>query len=117
MPNWKPTENFVMSFSDETGEGRTEDEMRAMVEKLREAANPFGFDIQQWGSYTNMKNSMVSLDETENRINLRMLVNSVEGLLQFVRDKYPQDFIKDGPGFSCPHHKELDELLKELCIV
>lgn len=44
-----PQERFIMVFSDETAEDRTREDMDGLVDRLREAAAPAGFDIQMWG--------------------------------------------------------------------
>ena len=55
--SWKPCEDFMMVFSDETGEPRAEDDMDYFVKKLREVAGEHGFDISQWGGSKDMKRS------------------------------------------------------------
>jgi hypothetical protein len=34
-------------------------------------------------------------------------------LLDFVKSRYPADFLPGGPGFSCPYHRELDAAVKQ----
>ena len=42
--------NFVMEFSDETGEDRSSGDMARFVGELKMAANRHGFDIATWGT-------------------------------------------------------------------
>lgn len=32
-------------------------------------------------------------------------------LLQFIREKYPEDFAPGGKGFTCPYHQAIDQAL------
>lgn len=47
--SWKPQENITISFSDETSEKRSIEQIDAFFEALRETAGTHGFDIQHWG--------------------------------------------------------------------
>jgi len=60
---WKPTENFVISFSDETADERSEEAMAKMVKEMRAIANKYDFDIQSYGGETNMREFYVRLDQ------------------------------------------------------
>lgn len=33
------------------------------------------------------------------------------GLLAFIRERYPQDFVEGGRGYVCPHHIAIDAAL------
>jgi hypothetical protein len=48
--------------------------------------------------------------DTERERN-KTLVEACEGLLQFIREKYPDDFKEGGRGFICPHHIEIADAL------
>ena len=37
---------------------------------------------------------------------------AVEGLLAFIREKYPHDFVAGGRGYVCPHHCKLAAWLR-----
>jgi len=41
------------------------------------------------------------------------LRDACEGLLAFIREKYPQDFADGGRGYICPHHLAIDAALKD----
>jgi len=41
------------------------------------------------------------------------LKTACEGLLEFIRIKYPDDFKEGGQGFTCPHHQAIYEILQE----
>ena len=45
-------EDFVVSFSDEDGQERTEKETKEMIESLRAVANVYGFDVCSYGTYS-----------------------------------------------------------------
>ncbi len=53
-----PQSDFVMVFSDETAEERSAAEMNDLVDDLREAANPHGFDISSWGKAEAIRDSL-----------------------------------------------------------
>lgn len=59
--DWKFEEDvsFVMEFSDETGEDRTEAEMDAFADELSEVAGKYGFDKSHWGPKEAMVDSYV----------------------------------------------------------
>lgn len=42
------------------------------------------------------------------------LVTACQGLLQFVRERYPDDFKEGGRGFICPHHIAIEAALKPI---
>lgn len=60
---WKPTENFVVSFSDETADERSEEVMAKMVKELKMVANKYDFDIYGYGGETNMREFYVRLNQ------------------------------------------------------
>lgn len=37
---------------------------------------------------------------------------AIEGLLAFIREKYPHDFVAGGRGYVCPHHCKLAAWLR-----
>ena len=39
------------------------------------------------------------------------LTDAVNDLLDFIVEKYPRDFQQGGPGFRCPHHQRLAQLV------
>ena len=41
------------------------------------------------------------------------LLKAAEELLEFVRNKYPEDFKEGGKGFLCPYHIALDKAVKD----
>ena len=47
------------------------------------------------------------------RVERDELREAVGALLQFIREKYPQDFVNGKQGFACPHHQRLYELTKQ----
>lgn len=54
MLKLKPQESFVIVFSDETAEDRSESYIKEMFESIRGTVNDFGYDIQSYGSYDMM---------------------------------------------------------------
>jgi len=58
--NWKPTDDFAIRFSDETAEDRDEAQLDMMVERMRDVARDYGFDISNWGGWEGMRQVAVS---------------------------------------------------------
>ena len=50
----EPQESFVIVFSDETSEDRSELYINEMFESIRHTANDYGYDIQSYGTYDMM---------------------------------------------------------------
>jgi hypothetical protein len=48
--SWKPKEDLIISFSDQTGDERSQEERDRLFKELREVANRHGFDLSGWGS-------------------------------------------------------------------
>jgi hypothetical protein len=44
------------------------------------------------------------------------LSQGVVGLLNFVKERFPDDFKEGGKGFTCPHHKRLAAHVKRWSI-
>jgi hypothetical protein len=42
------------------------------------------------------------------------LVEACEGLLTFIRERYPDDFKQGGRGFTCPHHMAIETAIKKV---
>ncbi len=55
-----------------------------------------------------------TLREQINKNKINRLIDANHALLNFIRQKYPDDFKEGGSGFTCPHHREIDGLLKEI---
>lgn len=51
----KPQEFFCIQFSDETAEERTEEELDAMMQKIRDAVSEYGYDISSYGESEKFK--------------------------------------------------------------
>lgn len=60
MGKWKPGDDYVIKFNDESGEPRTEEQLEAMVEDMRKIANFKGFDLCSHGSGLAFKKSTLS---------------------------------------------------------
>jgi hypothetical protein len=41
------------------------------------------------------------------------LLEACEGLLGFIRERYPDDFKEGGKGFTCPHHLAIEAAIKK----
>jgi hypothetical protein len=50
-----PCDTFVAAFDDKTGLIRSEVQMDDMIQRMRDVANTYGFDLQVWGSWATMK--------------------------------------------------------------
>ena len=48
--NWKPQEDIGIIFDDKTAENRDKAQIGKMIRRMREVANEYGFDLNQWGS-------------------------------------------------------------------
>ena len=59
MSKWKPGDDFVVQFSDETGDSRPDMDMEAMVDDIRAVANKHGFDLSASGSYLAFKKGAI----------------------------------------------------------
>ncbi len=40
------------------------------------------------------------------------LIAAAEGLLAFIRQRYPDDFVEGGQGYLCQHHRKIDAALR-----
>lgn len=47
---WKPQEDVGIIFDDKNGENRSKAEIGEMIRRMRDIANEYGFDLNQWGS-------------------------------------------------------------------
>jgi len=56
---WKPQEDFVVRLSDESGEERSEAELKEMASQISEIANNFGFDLFQFGGWEGIKRTAI----------------------------------------------------------
>ena len=59
MSKWKPGDDYVVRFSDETEDSRPSMDMDAMVEDMRSVANNHGFDLSASGSYLAFQKSAI----------------------------------------------------------
>ena len=50
-----PSDTFVAAFDDKTGRERSPAHMDAMIQEMRDAANRYGFDLNVWGGWEQMK--------------------------------------------------------------
>jgi hypothetical protein len=48
--DWKPTQDIGIIIDDKNGCERTEKELSEMIEKIRDVAGDYGFDLHIWGS-------------------------------------------------------------------
>lgn len=85
---WKPQEDFVMCFSDESAEERSEEMLDQMVAELREVANKYDFDISHWGGDKDMRSWFVDLD--------RKIKAAEQAEIERERRGRPIGFDKDG---------------------
>lgn len=46
--------------------------------------------------------------------NFKKLIEACESLLEFIRNRYPDDFKPGGKGFVCPHHLEIYNVLEKI---
>ncbi|MCK4786851.1 MAG: hypothetical protein KAV87_24035 [Desulfobacteraceae bacterium] len=60
MSKWNPGDDYVIRFSDESGEPRTDEQINAMIEDMRKIANFKGFDLCSHGSGVAFKKSTIS---------------------------------------------------------
>ena len=49
LADWTPREDVIISFADQTGAVRTQEELDQMFEEFREVANQHGFHPDGWG--------------------------------------------------------------------
>lgn len=56
---WSPGDDFVVRFEDKTGENRTAEQMDQMVEEMREVANKYDFDLDQYGDWKGIKKTAI----------------------------------------------------------
>lgn len=75
------TEDFVMLFSDETGEDRPSGQMEKFIAELRKLAGEYGFDIHMWGTRSQMTNAL----------GRQMAVLALEDALETLRQKETKD--------------------------
>ena len=62
-PNaWKPQDSLFVELSDETAAHRTPEELDAMVTKIREVANEYGFDLACTGTKASMQAYFTGID-------------------------------------------------------
>lgn len=47
---WKPSEDICFVIDDKTAEARSPEQIDAMFQAIRAAANEHGFDLNSWGS-------------------------------------------------------------------
>lgn len=45
---------------------------------------------------------------------IKQLIQTNKQLLDFIRAKYPEDFVEGGPGFTCMYHQRISELIADL---
>lgn len=57
---WKPQEDFLVVFDDKTGEKRTKPQLDEMVEKMREVAQQYNFDVSSYGGFKSMQKSIAT---------------------------------------------------------
>lgn len=60
--------SFIMEFSDETAEDRTEAEMDAFADELSEVAGKYGFDKSCWGPKESMTDMLIRGREHERKL-------------------------------------------------
>ncbi len=57
------------------------------------------------------------LSDEDNNANAHLIAaapdmrEACKGLLNFIKEKYPSDFIVGGPGFTCPHHIAIEKAM------
>ena len=60
IPGWKPTESVAFILDDKSADDRTSEQLQALVDDLRTAANKHNFDLQSWGTQTNIRKFLLA---------------------------------------------------------
>ena len=50
LEDWKPQKDIGVIFDDKTAENRDKAQIGQMIRKMRDVANEYGFDLNQWGT-------------------------------------------------------------------
>ncbi len=53
--NWEPGDDYCVRWKDKTAEDRTKEQLDEMVEKMREIANEYDFDLSMATNWKGMK--------------------------------------------------------------
>lgn len=53
--HWRPMDDYCVRLSDETAEGRTDEQLEDMVNRMRAIANEYDFDVCMMGSWRGFK--------------------------------------------------------------
>jgi hypothetical protein len=55
LPDWQPTEDIAIIIDDKTAQDRSQDQLNAMMDEMREVCGRYGFDFNIWGHPKNIK--------------------------------------------------------------
>jgi SNF2 family DNA or RNA helicase len=95
---WKKLKFIPSSERDEENAA-----LKAEVERLTDWLKEMQEQRNSWA--TRAEKAEAELDAA------RPLAIAAEGLLAFIREKFPKDFEPGGHGYLCPHHRAMDSAL------
>lgn len=61
--HWKPGDDICVRFDDKTAEERSDEKLAEMIERMRQIANEYDFDLSCYGSWKGTK--AVAVGETK----------------------------------------------------